>query len=588
MFLSTLKKVWLYANKYKWLLILGILITISNVITSMIPGEIIKRIIDDVIKGGNIDYLPPLLITLSIVAILRSGSIFYERYFLASFSQRVFMNLKQAVYDHLQGLSFNYFNNNKTGELMSRMTGDMEAIRQLMADGTVHLTKIIFYLLIAGGFLGSLNLKLTIITFITSPFLLFFALRFSSRIKPAVKRIRKQFSRLNSTVQENITGIRIVKAFHQQDFEMEKFDEENNEFFKKNYKAAKIWATYFPILEFLGGMSTVFLLYFGGRMVITGEIELGVWIQFNSYLYMIIMPMRLLGNVVDLINRAIASGERIFSILEEEPEITNRSNPVMPDKIKGTVEFRNVSLKYEEEYVLRNISLHANSGDTIAIMGATGSGKTSLINMIGRYYDPSEGKVLIDGIDVKDIDLKYLRSHVASVMQDIFLFSETVYENISYGVPDVSLDEVKKTSQLAGTKEFIEDMDEQYDSIVGERGMGLSGGQKQRVSLARALLKKAPILILDDATSAVDMETEHMIQESLENMSNKSTVFIIAHRISSVRNADEIIILREGKIVERGTHDELLNFKGEYFNIYKEQYKEFIDDSIIKEERVMG
>ncbi len=586
--MSVLKKIWFYANTYKRLFILGIIFTIMNVITSMLPGEITKRIIDDVIRGGNIDLLPILLIALSIVAILRSGSIFFERYFLESFSQSVFMNLKQAVYDQLQRLSFNYFNNNKTGELMSRMTGDMEAIRQLMADGTVHLTKIIFYLLIAGGFLGTLNLKLTLITFATSPFLLFFALRFSSRIKPAVKKIRKQFSRLNSTVQENITGIRIVKAFHQQDFEMEKFDEENNEFFKKNFKAAKVWANYFPILEFLGGLSTVFLLYYGGRMVITGEITLGVWYQFNSYLWMIIMPMRLLGNVVDLINRAIASGERIFSILEEKAEITNKSNPVIPDKINGVVEFKNVSLKYDEDYVLKDISLHANSGDTIAIMGATGSGKTSLINMIGRYYDPSEGQVLIDGIDVKDIDLKYLRNHVASVMQDVFLFSESIYENISYGIPSVSLDEVKKTSQLAGAKEFIEDMDEQYDSIVGERGMGLSGGQKQRVSLARALLKKAPILILDDATSAVDMETEHMIQESLENMSNKSTVFIIAHRISSVRNADEIIILKDGEIAERGTHDELLKVKGEYFNIYKEQYKELLEDNIFNEDRVMG
>lgn len=586
--MSVIKKIWFYANTYKRLFIFGIIFTILNVITSMLPGEIIKRIIDDVIKGGTINLLPPLLIALSIVAVLRSGSIFFERYFLESFSQSVFMNLKQAVYDQLQRLSFNYFNNNKTGELMSRMTGDMEAIRQLMADGTVHLTKIIFYLLIAGGVLGNLNLKLTLITFITSPFLLFFALRFSNRIKPAVKRIRKQFSRLNSTVQENITGIRIVKAFHQQDFEMEKFDEENNEFFKKNYKAAKIWANYFPILEFLGGVSTVFLLYYGGRMVINGEITLGVWYQFNSYLWMIIMPMRLLGNVVDLINRAIASGERIFSILEEKPEITNRSNPIIPDEIKGDVEFRNVSLKYDEEYVLKNISLHADSGDTIAIMGATGSGKTSLINMIGRYYDPSEGQVLIDGIDVKDLDLKYLRNHVASVMQDIFLFSETIYENISYGIPEVPLNEVKKTSKLAGAKEFIEDMDEQYDSIVGERGMGLSGGQKQRVSLARALLKKTPILILDDATSAVDMETEHMIQESLESMSNKSTVFIIAHRISSVRNADEIIILKDGKMAERGTHDELLSVKGEYFNIYKEQYRELLEDNIFNEDRVMG
>ncbi|MFW6281634.1 MAG: ABC transporter ATP-binding protein, partial [bacterium] len=575
-------------SKHKIVCILGIIFTILNVVSSMIPGYITRLIIDDVISEGNIDFLPILLLALMITAIFRSSSIFFERYFTEKFSQNVLLDLKQSVYDHLQKMSFNFFNKNKTGELMSRMTGDMEAIRQLTAEGTINFTKIIFYLLLTGGVLVNLSLKLTIITLITSPFLAFFALRFSKKIKPAVRKIRKQFSRLNSTVQENITGIRIVKAFHQHDFEMEKFDEDNNDFYKKNYKAAKIWAKYFPILEFLGGLSTVFLLFFGGLMVINEEISLGVWVQFNSYLWMILMPMRMLGNVVDLINRSIASGERIFNILEQEEEITNSQDIIEKNKIKGEVEFRNISLKYDNQYVLKDINIKAKPGSTIAIMGATGSGKTSLINMIGRYYDPSEGEILIDGINIKNLDLNFLRKNVSAVMQDVFLFSETLSENITYGMPDASFSDIRNASTVAGAIDFIEEMDEKFDTIVGERGMGLSGGQKQRVSLARALLKKAPILILDDATSAVDMETEHKIQEALDSQDVKSTVFIIAHRISSVRNADEIIILNDGKIAERGTHEELLDLQGEYYNIYREQYKEILEDSFFGEKRVIS
>lgn len=585
--MEILKKIWGFTNVYKGMLVLGIISTIIHVVSSMVPGVITQQLTDEVIKGGQLEILPTLLTVLAIAAIIRSVSIFFERFFLESVSQNVLRDLKQAVYDHLQKLSFDYFNNNKTGELMSRMTGDMQAIRQLLADGLVNFTKIIFYLVLTGSFLFFLSPRLTFISLITSPFLAFFAIRFSKTIKPAVRKRRKQFSRLNSTVQENITGIRVVKAFHQHDFEMDKFNEENNDFFKKNFKVAKIWAKYHPILEFLGGLSTVFLLYFGGNMVIQGEITLGVWLQFNSYLWMILMPMRMIANVVDLLNRSIASGERIFKILKEEPEIVNQDNPVKPENINGDVVFRDVSLKYEGDYVLRNINIHAEPGSTIAIMGSTGSGKTSLINMIARYYDPTDGQVLIDGIDVKEFDLKYLRSQVAPVMQDVFLFSETISENISYGKPDIGHEEIRSAAKIAGAREFIEEMDQEYDTVVGERGMGLSGGQKQRVSLARALIKNAPILILDDATSAVDMETEHMIQESIENMEKRSTVFIIGHRISSVRKADEIIILKDGEIAERGTHEELIKKKGEYFNIYKEQYKELLDDKFFNEKMVM-
>jgi len=579
-----IRKLWVFTKKYRWQFIAGIVFTILNVLTSMIPGEITKRVVDDVITIGNIYLLPGLLLALLVGSLLRSVSIFLERFFTESFSQGVFNDLKQAVYDHLQRLSFNFFNKNKTGELMSRMTGDMEAIRQLTAEGTINLTKMLFYLIVTGTILTNINLKLTIVSLITAPFVAFFAIRFSSRLKPVARRIRKQFSRLNSTVQENITGIRVVKAFHQQDYEMQKFNEENYKFFKNNFKAARVWANYFPLLEFLSGLSTVFLLYFGGRMVINGEIKLGEWIQFNSYLWMMLMPMRLLGHMVDLLNRATVSGERIFKILEEEPEIVNLPDPIFPQMLRGEVEFKNVSLKFEKEYVLRDISIKAKPGETIGIMGPTGSGKSSLINLIGRYYEPTEGEVLIDNINVRKFDLKTLRKNVAPVMQDVFLFSETIRENISYGYSDAPIEEVSEAAELAGARNFIEEMNEQYETVVGEMGMGLSGGQKQRVSLARALLKKAPILILDDATSAVDMETEHRIQEALKSMEVRSTVFLIAHRISSVRYADQIIILKHGRIVERGTHEELLELKGEYFKIYREQYKDILEDTLFRKQ----
>ncbi|HLV09565.1 MAG TPA: ABC transporter ATP-binding protein [Halanaerobiales bacterium] len=582
--MEIIRKLWVFTKKYRWQFIAGIVFTILNVLTSMIPGEITKRVVDDVITIGNIYLLPGLLLALLVGSLLRSVSIFLERFFTESFSQGVFNDLKQAVYDHLQRLSFNFFNKNKTGELMSRMTGDMEAIRQLTAEGTINLTKMLFYLIVTGTILTNINLKLTIVSLITAPFVAFFAIRFSSRLKPVARRIRKQFSRLNSTVQENITGIRVVKAFHQQDYEMQKFNEENYKFFKNNFKAARVWANYFPLLEFLSGLSTVFLLYFGGRMVINGEIKLGEWIQFNSYLWMMLMPMRLLGHMVDLLNRATVSGERIFKILEEEPEIVNLPDPIFPQMLRGEVEFKNVSLKFEKEYVLRDISIKAKPGETIGIMGPTGSGKSSLINLIGRYYEPTEGEVLIDNINVRKFDLKTLRKNVAPVMQDVFLFSETIRENISYGYSDAPIEEVSEAAELAGARNFIEEMNEQYETVVGEMGMGLSGGQKQRVSLARALLKKAPILILDDATSAVDMETEHRIQEALKSMEVRSTVFLIAHRISSVRYADQIIILKHGRIVERGTHEELLELKGEYFKIYREQYKDILEDTLFRKQ----
>jgi ATP-binding cassette subfamily B protein len=581
--MAELKKLWNYVRNYKLYLIVGLIFIIFNVLLSMIPGYLNRRIIDDVITAGKMELLFSFLVAYIIANLLRATVIMVHRYYTESLSQNILRDLKQDLYDHLQKLSFNFFNKNRTGELMSRMTGDMEAVRMLFAEGMFHFVRSIFYIVFVMAVLIPESLKLSLVSLALSPLIGFFAYRLGVRIKPVFRQVRRQYSDLNSTVQENISGIRIVKAFHQQCYEMEKFDEENNDYFTKNYNAAKIWSKYFPIMEFLGGMSTVLLLFYGGRLVIQGEITLGIWMQFNSYLWMLIMPMRMIGHIVNMFSRTSASAERIFNVLETEPEIKNKENAITVERLQGEVEFRNVSLSYDEEDILKNISFHASPGETVAIMGATGSGKSSLINLIPRYYEATEGEVLIDGVDNRDYDLQNLRSQVSIVMQDVFLFSESIANNISYGQPGLDLEKIKRAASISSAREFIEEMEGGFEEVIGERGMGLSGGQKQRVSLARAIVEESPILILDDATSAVDMETEHQIQQALEGMEQRSTLFLIAHRISSVRNADQILILDHGEIIEQGTHEELINNKGHYYTMFKEQYKEVIDEEEIEE-----
>lgn len=580
--MAELKKLWNYVSNYKLYLSAGLIFIVFNVLFSMIPGYLNRRIIDDVINGQKMELLAGFLAAYVAANLLRATVIMVHRYYTESLSQNILRDLKQDLYDHLQQLSFNFFNHNRTGELMSRMTGDMEAVRMLFAEGMFHFVRSILYVILVMAVLIPESLKLSFVSLALSPLIGFFAYRLGVRIKPVFRQVRRQYSDLNSTVQENISGIRIVKAFHQQCYEMEKFDEENNDYFTKNYNAAKIWSKYFPIMEFLGGMSTVLLLFYGGRLVIEGEITLGVWMQFNSYLWMLIMPMRLIGHIVNMFSRTSASAERIFKVLETEPEIKNKEDAFKVERIKGEVEFKNVSLRYQEEDILKNISFHASPGETVAIMGATGSGKTSLINLIPRYYEVTEGKVLIDGIDNRDYDLQNLRSQVSIVMQDVFLFSESIANNIAYGQPGLDLEKIKRAASVSSAREFIEEMEAGFEEVIGERGMGLSGGQKQRVSLARAIVEESPILILDDATSAVDMETEHQIQQALEGMEKRSTLFLIAHRISSVRNADQILILDQGEIIERGNHEELIKNKGHYYKMFKEQYREVIDEAEIE------
>ncbi|HZJ82467.1 MAG TPA: ABC transporter ATP-binding protein, partial [Clostridia bacterium] len=531
--------------------------------------------IDDVIRGGNRDLLPILLTAILLVALVKGVSIYFRGYFFEKVSQSSLYDLRNELFTHLQEQSFTYFDNNRIGELMSRMTGDLEGIRAFIAGGIPILLENAIYFIGTSIVLLSMNWKLALASLAVSPFVAWLALRFDSRIRPAFSQIREQQAALNTATQENITGVRVVKAFAREDYEIEKFEKENKLNLEKNVNSSLIWAKYFPIMDFASGMSAIIVLWYGGRMVAGGIITLGTLVAFNNYLWMLINPMRMLGWVINVMEQAVSSGQRVFDVLDTGSIIEDKEDPYDPEDMQGHVVFENVSFRYQDEQALYDIDLDVPAGWTVAIMGTTGAGKTSIINVLNRFYDVSKGRVLVDGVDVKDWKLNALRKNIGLVMQEVFLFSATIEENIMYGDPDVTKEEVIRAAEIADAHEFIMEMPQGYDTIVGERGTGLSGGQKQRIAIARAVIKKPKILIMDDSTSAVDMETEFEIQEALEEIMEGRTTFIVAHRISSVKDADEIILMDKGRIIERGTHNELLRQQGEYYEIYRQQYKDF-------------
>jgi ATP-binding cassette subfamily B protein len=456
---------------------------------------------------------------------------------------------------------------------MARMTNDIEMVRGMLVLSVMHGAMGVFYFVGSVAILFFLNWQLALISVMASPFLFLTTYRLRKTIFPTFQEVRARYSALNTAVQENISGIRVVKTFMRYDHEIAKFREKNAGLTAARDLSLDVWAKYMPVIDFLSAFASAAVLLIGGWMVINDRITLGLWVQFNSYLWMLVQPMRMLGEVVNQFALSASSTERIFEILETDSNIQNACDPIRPEKIRGEVEFRNVSWAVDGQPILKNISFRAGPGATVGIMGATGSGKSSLVHLITRFYDPTEGAVLIDGVDAREVDLATLRDNVGLVAQETFLFSETMYNNISYGRRGAPIEYVQRVAVQTQAHMFIKSMADGYDTVVGERGVGLSGGQKQRASIARALIKQAPILILDDATSSVDMETEALIQEALMNLGHKVTTFIIAHRISSVKHADEIIVLDHGEIIERGTHEQLLQAGGTYADIFEVQFE---------------
>ncbi len=573
--MTAVKWVFSFLKKYRKRMAAGLLMTTGIAMLTIVNPYISGVIVDDVIGGGQRQLLPVMIACLIGVTLVRGLLRFSSQIMFESSSQGVLYSMRDTVYRKLLQEDFNFYNRNRTGDLMSRQTGDMEAIRHFISYVIYAVYENILLLAFALTMIFTVNVKLALCMLVVLPFTAFTTFRQSKRVRPAFFRIRQQFSSLNTFVQENISGNRVVKAFAKEDFEIEKFNKENDGYRDAELNASATWKKYVPIFEFLSNILTVVLMLYGGYMVIDGEITIGNMVTVNGYLWMLTMPLRMAGWWVNDIHRFTTSAEKIYKTYSEEPDIKKPCQPVERKHFNGDVEFKDVSYRAENTDIISNISFRVKAGQTVGIIGSTGSGKSTIMNLLGRFYDTTTGSVFVDGVNVRDLDLYELRDNIGIAMQDVFLFSDTIEGNIAYGRPNCSFEEVKKAAKMADANLFIQNMPEGYDTIVGERGVGLSGGQKQRISLARALVKDPAILILDDTTSAVDMETESYIQDQLKKIEKDCTIFIIAYRISSIKDADMILVMDKGRIVERGTHDELVAAGGYYAEAFRHQYGDF-------------
>ena len=542
--------------------------------TVLIPwliGQAINAIHDE--KKAN---LLPLAAVILGAAILRMGLTVVRRLVAGKVSLAVEFDLRQMFYAHLQKLELGFFDSQQTGQLMSRATVDLGAIRFFLGYGLVFITQNLLTIVLASTVMFIVNPLLAALALIPAPFVVWVASRYNRISRPAVQEVSQRVAELTAEAEENVSGIRIVKAFAREEFQLHRFQRAVKRVFDQSIYSTRLQAFFSPLIGLLPQMGIALVLLIGGRMVIEGNLELGNFTTFYIYMVMLAGPLRMLGVAMGMAQRAVASGNRMFEIIDREPEIQSPADPTpLPAAGGGRVELRDVTLRYasapssENESVpaLHDVSLEVEAGKTVALVGPSGSGKTSLVALIARLYDPSQGEVLVDGVDVRDVDLAQLRSEIAFVADDSFLFTASVADNIAYARGSASREDVEVAARLAQADSFIRELPDGYDTRVGERGLTLSGGQRQRVAIARALLADPRILILDDATSSVDATTESAIKGGLREAMAGRTTFIIAHRLSTVSLADEIIVLDHGAIVDRGTHEELMEGCGFYREI---------------------
>ena len=577
-----------FLKKYRVRMIVGLILVFITALFVLINPQISGMIVDEVIEGQHYEKLGILLLIMIGVTLVRSLLRFTFLMCFESSSQGLVYDMREEAYRKLMKEDFNFFNKNRTGDLMSRQTGDMDAVRHMVSHVIYFSFENILVFLMALVMIFSVNVKMALCMLIVLPFTLAVTLSQRRHIKPAFDRVRDCFSSLNAFAQETIAGNRVVKAFAKEDYELEKFDRENDGYRDAQLNAASIWMKYIPMFEILSQCLTIILMIMGGFMVIDGEMTIGNMVTVNGYLWMLNSPLRQAGWIINDLQRFLTAIEKIYKVYTTEPDIKQPEHVVEKRKLKGSVTFDHVNYYTNDDTVLKDISFHVEPGQTVGIIGATGSGKSSLINLICRFYDVNQGRVLVDDIDVRNLNLQTLRGNIGIAMQDVFLFSDTIEGNIAYGNPDCTFEQVQAAAKIANADEFIREMPEGYDTIIGERGVGLSGGQKQRISLARAILKDPSIIILDDTTSAIDMETESLIQNELKKISDERTVFIIAHRISSIIHADQILVLDNGRLVERGTHEQLLAKKGYYSTVFHHQYGEFDRFKKVRAEKGRG
>ncbi len=563
--------VWSYVRKYRFGMAAGLFLSVIVAAMNMVNPLVTGRIVDKVIKGGQHELLFKLIFIMIGVVIGKSIFRYSYQVIFEHCSQNVILKMREDLYAHIQSLDFSWYDNAPTGNVMTLLTSDLDKVRhfvawvlyQILENSLIYVFSIIT--------LASINWKLTLAFMVIAPPVMVLVRKFKVQIRPAHMKVRDQFAVLNTRVGENIEGNRVVKAFVREGYETQRFEKENEAFRDVSIANADMRVRYMPWIDALCQVLPVILILFGGYLVINNEMTIGQLVTFNGLMWAFIQPINMFGTLVDNTQNFGASADRLFELCKAETKIKSGKEQADGVKIEGRVEFRNVCFTYNETPVIKDMSFVIEPGTTVGILGPTGSGKSTIANLICRYYDTTSGQVLIDGKDVREYNLQELRRNVGITMQEAFLFSDTVEGNIAFAKTEASFEEVESAAELARVKEFIGDLTEGYDTIVGERGVGLSGGQKQRIALARLFLADPKVMILDDTTSAVDNDTEYKIRQSIKSRSKGHTAFIISHRVSSFENCDVILVIQDGKIVDRGSHQELIGRPGYYHDVWLEQ-----------------
>jgi ATP-binding cassette subfamily B multidrug efflux pump len=574
--MRSLRRAISYLGPY-WLIAVGAvaslaLVTAANLVTPLL----IRYVIDDGITPGSASAILWGALGLVGVALVRGLFNFTQGYWSEKASQNVAFDVRNRLFDKIQSLSFSYHDRAQTGQLMTRLTSDVEMVRQFTGMGLFQFINALIMLFGSATLLLVMNWRLALIVLATIPFMLLLVGRFLMTIRPLFERVQARLGALNTILQENLAGVRVVKAFAREPFEASRFYDANQAYLKINLQTVRAFAANFPLIFFIFNLGTLGIVWVGGNMAISERLSLGELAAFIAYLNFMIFPIMMIGMLGAMVARAAASARRIFEILDAQSEVTDRPGAAPLPPIQGRVAFEDVTFRYlgGERDTLSGVSFAAEPGQTVAILGATGSGKSTIINLIPRFYDVTGGRVTVDGHDVRDVTLDSLRSQIGIVLQETTLFSGTIRDNIAYGRPDAGDEEVIRAAQAAQAHDFIMEMPDGYQARVGERGVGLSGGQRQRVAIARALLLDPHILILDDSTSSVDAETEYQIQQALDQLMMGRTSFVIAQRISTVRNADLILVLDRGRLAAMGTHQQLLAESPLYAEIVYSQLRE--------------
>src|SRR5690606_25307849 len=577
--MSSIKQYMKFVKPYTWHIIWTIIIGIIKFAIPLLIPLILKYVIDNIIQGDmsqteKVTQLFWIMGVSFVVFLLLRPPIEYLRQYLAQLvGSKILYDIRDRLFDHIQRLSLKYYSNTKTGEIISRVIHDVEQTKTFVITGLMNVWLDIVTILIAIGIMLTMDVKLTIVSIILFPLFGFSVKYFYARLRKLTRDRSQALAEVQGHLHERVQGISVTRSFALEDYEQEQFDERNRHFLQKAITHTRWNAHTFAVTNTITDFAPLLVIAFAGYQVINGDLTVGTMVAFVGYMERVYSPLRRLINSSTILTQAIASIDRVFEFMNEQYDIVDKPNAIHVERVHGDIDFENVTFQYDEEHtVLKNINLTVNQGETIALVGMSGGGKSTLISLIPRFYDVSDGSIKVDGIDIRDVEARSLRNNIGMVLQDNILFGDTVAMNIRMGNPNATDDEVIDAAKAANAHDFIMELPEGYNTMVGERGVKLSGGQKQRVAIARVFLKNPPILIFDEATSALDLESEHMIQEAMEKLASDRTTFIVAHRLATITHADRIVVIENGEITEVGSHHELMKKKGSYYDLYQVQH----------------